>query len=250
MNTIPVAVQLYTLRNETDKDFIGTLKNVAEMGYDGVEFAGYGNLQPQEVKKVLDDLGLKAASSHVPLSYIKEKMDELIETQVTIGSKHIVCPYLMPEERTEQHYQELISVLNTAGEKCAKNDITLSYHNHDFELQLLSNGKTALQTILEETNPQWVKAELDVYWLTYAGEDPVAWLKKYDSRTPLVHLKDMTTDGNREFAELGTGGVNLESILSQGAQSMVEWWIVEQDVCKQSPLASVKQSLAYLQQRK
>ena len=103
-----------------------------------------------------------------------------------------------------------------------------------------------LEMILNETNPHWVKAEFDIYWLTFAGERPVDWLKRYQGRTPLVHLKDMTLDGERFFAELGTGGVDLASVLDYGIHSGVDWWIVEQDQSRISPIESVRMSLEYL----
>ncbi|MGG4490253.1 sugar phosphate isomerase/epimerase family protein [Metabacillus idriensis] len=243
---IPVALQMYTLRNEAEKDFIGTLKKVASIGYEGVEFAGYGGLGASELKKVLDDFGLKTASSHIPLSTLEMELSSVIEYQHAIGNKHIVCPFLPAERRSEQDYRELISILNTVGETCHKEGLSFAYHNHDFELQPLSDGKKPLELLLDETNHDWVKAELDVYWLTKAGEDPVKWLEKYQGRTPLVHLKDMTTDGDQFFAELGTGGVNLEAILNTGESSKVNWWIVEQDQSRRSPLESIEISFQYL----
>ncbi|MDN4524010.1 sugar phosphate isomerase/epimerase family protein [Fictibacillus fluitans] len=245
-NRIPVALQMYTLRNETEKDFVGTLKKVAEIGYEGVEFAGYGGLEAAELKKVLDDLGLKAASSHVPLTTLESELSSVIEYQQAIGNKHIVCPFLPPERRSEQDYRDLVSILNNVGEACSKEGLSFAYHNHDFELQPLSDGRRPLDLLLEETNHDWVKAEFDVYWLTKAGEDPVKWLEKYQGRTPLVHLKDMTTDSEKFFAELGTGGVDLSGILNKGEASQVDWWVVEQDQSRRSPLESIEISFKYL----
>ncbi|MGE6203894.1 sugar phosphate isomerase/epimerase family protein [Guptibacillus hwajinpoensis] len=245
MANIPVAVQMYTLREESEKDFIGTLKKVANIGYQGVEFAGYYDMSAKDLKKVMDDLGLMAASSHIPLDTLKEDLSSVIAYQHEIGSTKLVCPFLAPEMRTEEGYSELIRSLNDIGRECSKEGITLCYHNHDFELERLSNGKTALETILDETNPEWVKAEFDIYWLTRAGENPVEWMKRYQDRTPLVHLKDMTTDGEQFFAELGTGGVDLNGVLNQGEASNVDWWIVEQDKCKRSPLESIEMSMNY-----
>ncbi|UXH43579.1 sugar phosphate isomerase/epimerase [Rossellomorea vietnamensis] len=246
MKEIPVALQMYTLRNEAEKDYIGTLQKVADLGYEGVELAGYGGLSVKELKGLLDKLNLRAVSSHISLSELRTNADQVIEDQLELGSTYIVCPYLPPEERTEEDYFRLIDDLNTIGAKCFEAGITLCYHHHDFELMTLSNGKTALETILAETNPHMVKAEFDIYWLTYAGEKPVEWLKRYQGRTPLVHLKDMTTDGERFFAELGSGGVDLEPILEFGMHSDVDWWIVEQDDSKIPPIDSVRKSLEYL----
>jgi sugar phosphate isomerase/epimerase len=246
MTRIPIAVQMYTLREESEKDFAGTLKKVAELGFDGVEFAGYGGLTAKEVKVILDNLGLQVAASHVPLEELENNLAGVIEDQKTIGSKYIVCPYLLPERRREEDYQALISFLDQAGEVCHHEGITLCYHNHDFELARLSDGRTALETIFEDTNASNVKAELDVYWLTKAGEKPVAWMNTYKSRTPLIHLKDMTTDAEQFFAELGTGGVDLEAVLQMGEEAGVQWWIVEQDESRRTPFESIEISMEYL----
>jgi sugar phosphate isomerase/epimerase len=246
MINIPIGLQMFTLRNECSNDFVGTLEKVAELGYQGVEFAGYYDLPANELKKVIDHLGLKATSSHIPISSLEENLRKIITYEQAIGNDKIVCPFLPPERRKEEDYLHLINSLNHIGQECQKEGITFCYHNHDFELQLLSNGRTALETLLDETNPEWVKAELDIYWLTKVGENPVKWLQRYKGRTPLVHLKDMTTDGEQFFAELGTGGVDIDGVLKQGPASNVEWFIVEQDRSRRSPLESVEISINYL----
>jgi sugar phosphate isomerase/epimerase len=240
---------MYSLRDECEKDFLGTLAKVAEMGFDGIEFAGYGGLTAEELKKELDNLGLNAASSHVPLPILEQDLAEIISYQHIIGSKNIVCPYLPEGQRTKENYYNLIPILNRIGEQCFSAGINFSYHNHDFELFELDNGKIPLELLLEETNPEWVQTEFDVYWLTKAGENPVEWLKRYHNRTPLVHLKDMTTDGEQFFAELGTGGVDIEGVLKQASKSNVEWWVIEQDQSRRTPRESVKISLDYLKTR-
>jgi sugar phosphate isomerase/epimerase len=249
MRKIPVAVQMYSLRDESEKDFVGTLKKVAELGFDGVEFAGYGGMAVKEVKELLDELGLKVAASHVPLEELENNLSQVIENQKTLGSKFIVCPYLMPEQRSEEHYQKLISFLEKAGEACRYAGLTLLYHNHDFELERLSDGRMALEAILEDTNGDNLKAEFDVYWLKKAGENPVEWITKYKNRTPLIHLKDMTLDEEQFFAELGTGGVDIEAVLHTGEENNVEWWVVEQDFTRRTPFESIEISLNYLNSR-
>ncbi|CAH0346045.1 sugar phosphate isomerase/epimerase [Bacillus sp. CECT 9360] len=248
MNQISIAVQMYTLRDESNKDFVGTLEKVAELGFQGVEFAGYGDIHPGELRKRMDEFGLRTASSHVPIHDLASDIEQVIHDQQILGSNYVVCPYI--EERSEADYVSLIHTLNAAGEKCYRAGISLCYHNHDFELERLGDGRTALQTILDETNPKWVKAEFDIYWLTYAGENPVEWMNRYKGRTPVVHLKDMTTDGEKFFAELGTGGVDIYSVLALGESSGVDWWIVEQDECRKDPFISVSESMNFLKKHR
>ncbi|MDR7076967.1 sugar phosphate isomerase/epimerase [Neobacillus niacini] len=246
MTNIPIAVQMYTLREESEKDFAGTLKRVAELGYDGVEFAGYGGLTVNEVKVLLDEFGLRATASHVPLEELENNLYQVIEEQKILESRYVVCPYLQPERRSIEDYKALISFLDRAGELCRREGITLCYHNHDFELERLSNGRSILEAIFDKTSANNVKAELDVYWLAKAGENPVEWMNRYKNRTPLIHLKDMTTDDEQFFAELGTGCVDIEAVLKIGEESGVHWWIVEQDFSRRTPFESIEISLNYL----
>src|SRR3954447_12996981 len=161
MRNIPVAVQMFTLREESAKDFAGTLKKVAALGFDGVELAGFHGLTASEVKGLLDGLGLKTAACHVPLEQLESNLVQVIEDQKILGSKFVVCPYLMPERRSESDYQSLISFLEQAGEICRREGISLCYHNHDFELVRLADGRKVLEAIFDETTPDIVKAELD-----------------------------------------------------------------------------------------
>jgi sugar phosphate isomerase/epimerase len=250
IRNMKVAIQLFTLRDACKEDFVGALKKVAELGYNGVEFAGnWGGLEAKELKGILDELGLQAAGSHVPLQMLENGLDEVIEYQKAIDCKYITCPNL-PEERRGgvEEYLQLAEELTDFGEKCANHGIKFSYHNHAFELEDLG-GEMPLNILLDESNPEVVNAELDIYWLTKAGENPVEWIEKYKGRTPLLHLKDMTTDGEQFFAELGTGGVDLESSISAGIQAGVEWFIVEQDQTKRDPFESAEISLNYLKSK-
>jgi sugar phosphate isomerase/epimerase len=245
----PVAVQMFTLREEAENDFAGTLKKVAEIGFDGVEFAGYGGLTTKEVRSLLDQYGLQAAASHVPLDQLENSLDQVIQDQKVLGSKYIVCPFILPEQRTEKGYKALISFLEQTGKSCRNEGITLCYHNHAFELERLSDGRTALETIFDDTSAENVQTELDVYWLKKAGENPVKWIERYENRTPLVHLKDMTVDNEQFFAELGTGGIDVDSILNLGNEAGVQWWVVEQDKTRRTPFESIEISLNYLKSK-
>ncbi|MCK6208723.1 sugar phosphate isomerase/epimerase [Bacillus infantis] len=249
MSGIPIAVQLYTLREETEKDFAGTLKKVAELGFDGVEFAGFGGLSAEKVKELTDDLNLAPVSAHIPLADLKDNLDNVISDLKTVGIQYAVCPFLMPDQRTEENYQSLIPLLNEAGRKLKDAGITLCYHNHDFELERLSDGRMALEAIFDDSDPELLQTELDVYWLAKAKEDPAAWIKRYKGRSPLVHLKDMTKDEEQFFAELGTGSIDLEEILSLGDEAGVKWWVVEQDATRLTPFESIEISIKYLKKQ-
>ncbi|MBM7579636.1 sugar phosphate isomerase/epimerase family protein [Jeotgalibacillus terrae] len=244
-----IAVQMYTLRNEAEQDYTGTLKRVAEIGYDGVELAGYGGLTADELKKELDFLGLQAAASHIPLDRLKNDIQSVIEEQKTLNCHHIVCPFIQEDVRDKKGYEELVNILNKAGEEAGRSGITLSYHNHDFELHPLPDGTVPLEYLFDNTNPDWVQAEFDVYWLKKGGSDPLGWLDKYQSRMKLIHLKDMTTDGEKFFAELGTGGLNIEEICKKTESIPLDWWIVEQDQSRKTPFESIEESLRYLNRR-
>ncbi|MGM7724242.1 sugar phosphate isomerase/epimerase family protein [Metabacillus sp. Hm71] len=240
-----IAVQLYTLHGECEKDFYGTLEKVAELGFNGVELAGYWGKDAKDLKATLDRLGLKAVSSHVPLEKMEENLEGELEYLKVLDCANIVIPYLVEERRSD--YAGLVKRLNEIGEKSQKDGISLSYHNHDFELEK-NNGKSHLEFLFEETNPKFVKAELDVYWLTLAGEDPLEWMDKYSDRMSLIHLKDMTTDSERTFAELGTGGVNIEGVLRKSKETQIQWFVVEQDRSKRSPFESIEISMNYLKE--
>ncbi|QAS53336.1 sugar phosphate isomerase/epimerase family protein [Halobacillus litoralis] len=247
MSTIPFAVQLYTLRKETAEDFAGTLRKVADLGFEAVEFAGFGEMTAREVKNLLDKLNLKAAASHVPLEELKNHLPQVLEDQKTIGSTYVVCPFI--EKRQEEDYRTLIRDLNDIGEACQKEGITLCYHNHDFELEPFTDGRKPLDLIFQETDEDRVKAEFDIYWLQKAGEQPSEWIDRYQGRAPLIHLKDMTLDEEQFFAELGTGGVDLDTIFVLGEKVGVKWWIVEQDESRTSPLESLEISMNYLKEK-
>ncbi|SLK37072.1 Hydroxypyruvate isomerase [Mycobacteroides abscessus subsp. abscessus] len=240
MKNIPIAIQMYTLRNECEADFRGTLRKVASLGFQGVELAGYGGIPVGELKELLDELGLQVAGCHVPLADLESNLANVIQEQLVLESKFLVCPFLLPEKRTEADYQSLITFLNKAGAECQKAGISLCYHNHDFELENLQDGRTALATIMEETDASLVFAELDVYWLSKREYDPAKWMDTYRDRTKLVHLKDMTEDEERFFAEVGTGAIDFQAILKKGDEADIQWWIIEQDATRRTPFESIE----------
>lgn len=249
MSSIPVSVQLWTLRDEVDRDFVGTLRKVAEIGYAGVEFAGYGAFSAGELRKVLDDLGLKASGSHVGIEALIADLPRQMDYCREIGSEFLICPWLPDEMRTDaQAYLRTAETLDRIGAECRRNGLAFCYHNHDFEFQRF-DGKYGLDILYEATNPQDVQAQLDVYWVKRGGGDPAAYIRKYAGRCPLVHLKDMADDADRSFAEVGTGILDFDSIFTACQEAGVRWYVVEQDVCKRPPLESVRISFENLRAR-
>ncbi len=173
MNKLQVALELYTVRDETSRDFAGTLRRVAQMGYAGVEFAGYGNLSSQEMSALLAETRLRVAGTHLGLDALQgPQLDASIRYCLDIGCPIIVLPSLANEWRTREGMQALAPRLNAIGRQCQEYSITFAYHNHDFEFTRV-DGVYLLDYLLQATDPSLVKIELDVYWAAYAGVDPV-----------------------------------------------------------------------------
>ena len=250
-----VALQMYTLREETRTDFEGTLRRVARLGYHGVELAGYGGMAAPALRALLDELRLVAAGSHVRLERLEGALDEELAFAATIGCRDLVCP-AVPEGRREsvEDYRRLAALLGQIGRRCRDGGARFSYHNHAFEFTRLpadeptAAGTTAyaLDLLLGWTDPELVKWEPDVYWIARAGEDPVAYLDAYAARCPLVHIKDMADDAERSFAEVGAGTLDLAAICDAAELGGAEWLIVEQDRCAGPAIESVARSIGAL----
>lgn len=243
MSTIGVGVQLYTLRNECEKDFFKTLERVAGIGYEGVELAGLYGRRPDEVKEKLDELELEVVGHHIPFERIEQDLEQVIYEQMKLGNTRIVCPWLPPEMRNKESYERVANVLQDAVGKCAEHGMSISYHHHDFELEKEMTNST-LAMILDRDDR--IQAEFDIYWLERAGHNPVDWLKAYKRRTSVVHLKDRSNDANEDTVILGTGNIAIQKVLEQGPDSNVKWWVVEQDECQLDPIESVSRSYRYL----
>jgi sugar phosphate isomerase/epimerase len=239
MSKLPIALQLYTLRDDTEKDFAGTIKKVAEIGYAAVELAGRGSLSVQELSTILADNHLKVAGSHIALDALETDLPKVIEENLALGNRYIVVPYLAEERRkTADDYKKLAATLNEFGATLQASGLTLAYHNHDFEFKPLDNGQLGEDILLENTDPALVKAEVDTYWVLKAGHDPVAFIQKHAGRVPLIHLKDRDkTDGS--FAPVGTGDLPLDALVAAAPGVGAEYLIVEQDVCKGPAIEAV-----------
>jgi sugar phosphate isomerase/epimerase len=240
-----IGLQLYTVRNEMQKDFEGTLAKVAAVGYQQVEFAGYYNHTPQQVKEVLTKYKLEAPSVHVPLNDLRNNLSEAVKTTQAIGHKLAICPYLDAKERQKlEDYKGIAATLNKAAAAFKQAGIEFGYHNHDFEFTPLE-GRLPMDILLAETDPKLVKFELDLYWITKAKQDPFAFFAKNPGRTVAFHVKDMAKD-KEIFAEVGRGRIDFKPLLAAGPKAGVKYYFVEQDQCPGSPLDSIKISFDYL----
>ncbi|MBW7453284.1 sugar phosphate isomerase/epimerase family protein [Paenibacillus sepulcri] len=250
-NQIGIGLQMYTLREELNRDFRGTLRKVAEIGYEGVEFAGYGQLEAGELKSLLDELKLKAIGSHVSLPSIRSRLAEEVAFVKAIGGQYMICPSIPMEMRhSAAPWKNLFSELEEAGRLVREAGLTFGYHNHAFEFEFEVEGRFVFDALLGTTSPEHVVAEMDACWVHVGGQDPIAYLHQYGGRIPLIHLKDYgpVEAGGKDTVELGKGEQDLHAIIQAASAADVQWLIVEQDRCQNAPLQSVSDSYSWLRQ--
>ena len=273
MKKFPVAIQLYSVRDDMAKDFFGVLEQVKAMGYDGVEFAGYYGKEAKDIKAKLDSLGLKAVSAHVPLAGLVEDVEGAIAFHKTLGAKYIAVPYLDEASRPgTPKWPEIVKQIRKIGEACQKAGIQLLYHNHDFEFVKI-DGSYALDQLYAAVPVPYLETELDTCWIRVAGVNPAEYLRKYKGRSPVVHLKDFVSgvgaagkamyalidkDGKDktvdvidrssfDFRPLGQGKQDIPAILKAAEDAGTHWVVVEQDRSSdRPPMTAIKESREYL----
>ncbi|MBH8609339.1 sugar phosphate isomerase/epimerase [Thermoactinomyces sp. CICC 10521] len=244
-----IALQLWTLNNMAEKDFLGTLRRVADLGYEGVEFAGFFEAPAMAVKKMMEEKKLTAAGSHVPLSeFAPDRIESVFRYHEQIGNRLLVVPWLPQEMRTTaDDFKRLAETFNQLGQQCKEAGFMFAYHNHDFEFQKFG-GLTGFDILFTETDPQLVKMELDIYWAEYSGFNAVQLMKKYRDSLIALHLKDMKrVNGKAVSTEVGAGSLDIPAIVALANEWNLSWLIVEQEEFDYDPMRSVHQSLAYLQ---
>jgi sugar phosphate isomerase/epimerase len=251
----PVGLQLYTLRDQLEKDVAGTIRQVAEIGYKDVEIYSLYGKSPTEFLRILKDSGISASSGHYLLPDVMSHWDQHVDDAKTLGLKYAVNAILPPEERKSlDDYKRLVDLFNQAGETAHKAGIQFCYHNHNFEFTKYGDT-TAYEYLLKNLDAKLVKFEMDCFWVTHAGEDPVAYFKKYPGRFPLLHIKDMKDKpaASHEldaklglFAPVGHGTINWKHIFVAAHQGGMQHYYVEEDFCEQPPLEAVKMSYDYL----
>ena len=268
---LPVGLQLYSVRDDMAKDFKGTLQQVKAMGYDGVEFAGLFDNAPADIKAMCAEIGLNPISAHVPLADMLADVDKVIADYKAIGCEYIVVPYVTEERRPGgDKFNQMIEEIRTIGAKCKEAGLTLLYHNHDFELAKTESGEFGLDYLYANVSADLLQTELDQCWVRYAGQDPVAYLQKYEGRSPVVHLKDYYASGEQkedpyaliglnegekkentafEFRPLGYGVQDVPALMKAAKHAGSKWLIVEQDQPSmgKTPLECVALSMETIQ---
>ncbi|MFH5182883.1 sugar phosphate isomerase/epimerase family protein [Paenibacillus sp. TAB 01] len=249
MRRMGIGLQLYTVRDDLANDFRGTLRRVAEMGYEGVEFAGYGGLSAEELKELLQELNLKAIGAHVSLANMKADLNKEIEYLRTIGAHYLICPFIAADDRKDvEAWKGLFSYFAQAGQQVKEQGLQFAYHNHAFEFELKVDDQYVFDALYASASPEALQVELDAGWVQFAGLDTLQYIANYAGRLPLLHLKDFKgiVNGQINTVELGHGEIDLPSVIQAGSDAGVEWIIVEQDRCANPPLESVATSYNWL----
>ena len=285
--TKKVGIQLFTIPAMLASDFRGTLMKLANIGYKEVEFFGpydfsaketieswnkfaptlgitknafYG-YRPSDVKNILRDLELSTPSVHLDLQTMRSNMGPALEDLSSLGTKYVAIPAIQnPNDRSD--FNKLADEFNGFGEQMAKHGLTFAYHNHGYE-HAPKDGKTLMDTLLDQTDAKNVKFELDIFWMTAAGANPIEYLNKYPGRFKLMHLKDAREPvrfsgdgGNAEqwvplfgkMADPGTGVLEIPAIIAAAKKSGVEHFYVERDLTP-TPDQTLNNSFAYLKDK-
>ena len=224
-----VGIQLYTLRDWMAVSVPATLQMVAAIGYKEVEFAGFFDQSPSEIKQLLVQHGLRSPSSHVMLQTLDEDLDKVIDEALTIGNRYIVVPYLSQEQRGTHidDYKAIAEKFNAHGEKIKNAGIQLAYHNHEFEFEKRQN-QVPFNILLDETDASNLAFELDLYWTAKSAVDPLQYFKRNPGRFKLWHVKDIDHKG--DFADVGAGITDFKPIFAAAKLAGVEHFFVERDV--------------------
>ncbi len=263
---LPVALQLYSIRDEVAKDMRSALVKVKNMGYDGVEFAGlYGNA-PADIKAMCEEIGLCPISAHVPIDELVSAPEKTVADYAEIGCKFIVIPYVIEERRPgASKFDQTVEDIKMIGALAKDKGMTLLYHNHDFEFVKI-DGVYGLDMLYDRVSADLLQTELDTCWVNVGGENPANYVLKYTGRAPVVHLKDFSGSKSEnmyeligidkkaektntfEFRPFGFGNQNVPNILEASVKAGASWVVVEQDqpTMNRTPLECAALSRNYL----
>lgn len=250
-----LGVQLYSVRDVLVKDPAGTLKAIAEMGYREVEGYGQqtgkiGGLSLPDFSKLLKDNGLAMPSSHFNLKLadwddsknaLTDATKKALDAAAATGQKYIVNPWMEIGERGE--IVKFVKLLRAAGEYVNKLGLRFGYHNHDFEFTMKGpDGRLMIEWLLQEIDPKVMAMEMDIYWVCFAGYNPLDWFRLYPGRWELCHAKDMAKTEKRETVEVGDGSIDFTSIFKQGKLAGLQYHIIELEHYKTTSIEGVKRA--------
>ncbi len=237
-----IGLQLYTVRTEMAKDVDATLARVREIGYTEVEFAGYFNKPPKELRASLDRIGLTAPAAHVELGPDWKKV---LDDALVMGHRYVVAPWVAAERRrTLSDWKRVAQEFNKAGDQARAAGLRFLYHNHDFEFVPLE-GKLPYDVLLAETDKNLVGLEMDLYWITKGGQDPLAYFNKYPGRFSCVHVKDMDRTPQQGMVDVGAGKIDFKAIFARSKQAGIAHYFVEHDQ-PAVPFDSIRNSYQHL----
>lgn len=245
-----IGIQLYTIREMVKEDFEGTLGILSDIGYRTVEAAGYSKRKfygfyPNEYKKIVEGYGLMPLSTHSQVSL--DEAQRVIDDSLEAGMKYLVIPSLPKEKRTSlDDYKKIAGEFNIIGEKSKASGLSFGYHNHAFEFEKI-NGVIPYNILLENTDPELVTMQLDLYWIVYGGYNPQEYFKQFPGRFKLWHVKDMADTDEMESTEVGAGIINFQSIFKKQKEAGMEYCFVEQEAFKNDDhVWSIRKSYEYL----
>ncbi len=252
----PVGLQLYTLRDQLQKNMTGTIKDVAAIGIKEVELYDLYGKTAKEFRKILDDNALTAPSGHYMAKQITDNWQKHIDDAKELGMKYMVNAILEPDERKSfDDFKRLAELFNKAGEQTRKAGIQYCYHNHNFEFKKYGDT-TAYAYLMKALDPKLVKFEMDCFWVTHAGQDPVKLFKEHPGRFPLLHIKGLAAGfppsttlepvNPAMFVPVGQGTINWKRIFEAAPTGGMKHYYIEQDFTKRPPLEAVKMSYEYL----
>ncbi|ACU05844.1 sugar phosphate isomerase/epimerase family protein [Pedobacter heparinus] len=256
-----VGLQLYTLREQIPHDVKGVIEKIAQAGYKEVETfgysanAGYWGQDPKSFKDLLKANGLTSPSGHFVIddfitSGNKELLKPLIEGAAAINNQYFTVAHIAePIRKTLDDYKKITARLNEAAELVAQSGLKLAYHNHAFEFDKHEGGSTGYEIMLNGTDKNLIRFEMDLYWVVRSGNDPVALFNKYPGRFVMWHVKDMDKANHAINTEVGTGTIDFKNIYKHAKQAGLEHLIVEQENFSKDPYVSIKQSFDYVNQK-
>lgn len=241
-----IGLQLYSVKELTEKDFLGTIQRVAHTGFDGVEFAGYYDTPAKEIKKVMDDNNIVSAGTHIGIEALLEDFNRIVDFEKELENPYIVVPYLGQQYRDSlDAMKKTTDIFNEIGAKLRTNDMQLYYHNHGFEFELL-DGEYILDRLVFNTDPNNLHVELDTYWAEYMGLSSIDFIKKYGERCSMLHIKDMKSLEVKRNTIIGKGIMDFKTITALGKELGVKWFTIEQEQFEGDEFSEISEGYLYL----